>query len=270
MEYKAKVCPICGSSSIKEISNDVEEENVFYSYKCNSCCESFSTKKSFIEKNNNLRMKEKKQNLYGDDLSPRDIFRMNINNIIEINSSKGNVVCSGTGILIGNGYVLTNKHVISPEGSSESNFIDLCDDYIGESEHILPHELEFVYFDKVKDIALMHSDKLNSKINFSDGHVDTGERVYAIGNSKGYGLCIVDGLVSDNSRTVNGNEYIMISAPTTNGNSGGPLLNSRGELIGMVTAGDANVKTMNYAIPLKDILEFLDKVSKSEGINFNF
>jgi len=183
------------------------------------------------------------------------IWSGSINNIPE-----GWVLCDGN-----NGTPnLTDRFVL---GAGHNYTVDSTG---GESEHILPHELEFVYFDKVKDIALMHSDKLNSKINFSDGHVDTGERVYAIGNSKGYGLCIVDGLVSDNSRTVNGNEYIMISAPTTNGNSGGPLLNSRGELIGMVTAGDANVKTMNYAIPLKDILEFLDRVSKSEGINFNF
>ena len=268
MEYKAKSCPICGSTSIKIISNEIEEENVFYFYKCNSCCENFSTKKAYIEKKKNSQLSKKTPNAFGEDISPKEIFKMNIGNIIEIRSTKGNLVNSGTGILIGNGYVLTNKHVITSETSDDSAFIDLCDSFMCESEFVSPHELEFVFADKEKDIALMRSDKLKAKILFSSCPVETGDRVYAIGNSKGYGLCIVDGLVSDNSRFINGDEYIMISAPTPNGNSGGPVLNSKGELIGMVTAGDTKVQTMNYAIPLKHILEFLRKVSDSEGIDF--
>ena len=68
-----------------------------------------------------------------------------------------------------------------------------------------------------------------------------------------------DGIVSDSSRMIKGQEFIMFTALVTQGNSGGPLFNEMGELIGIVTMGDKNSSAMNYAIPLRRINYFLGK-----------
>ncbi len=257
MEYKAVKCPTCGSLSIVETKKEAVEGNIYYYYKCNSCLDEFNTKK----------ISNKKISNDGNELSAKDIFKNNIDKIIEIKAYKDNIVKSGTGIMLGDGYILTNKHVICDYKENDSLInLCLCDYYKGEGKSTGVLNLEFVYASKVKDIALMKCENLNSCIKFAQNKVETGDQVYAIGNSRGYGLCIVDGLVSDCERVVEGVKYIMVSAPTTNGNSGGPLLNSKGELIGMITAGDSTVQTMNYAIPLSDIIAFLKKFETLEGI----
>lgn len=263
MEYKAKKCPICGSFDIVEISNESIHDNVFYKYGCNACLEVFSTKNDFLEKERNSKINNK-SNI----LSPNEIFKRNINNIISIRCNHNDSIKCGTGILIGNGYVLTNKHVVL-DSNDNDDIIDLCDTFIGMGEFISSCELEFVYADKDNDIALLHSDKLEGKISFSNDSIETGDVIYAIGNSKGYGLCIVNGLVSDNARIINKKEYIMVSAPTTKGNSGGPLLNSYGDLVGMITMGDSVIQTMNYAIPVSTLVNFIKKASLTEELNIN-
>ncbi len=261
MEYKAKKCPICGSIDIVEINKEYIYDNVFYKYGCNACLEVFSTKRSFLEKEKNKSLSN--NNI----LSPNEIFKMNINNVISIRCKHNEIIKCGTGILIGNGYVLTNKHVVIGNSSNTNDIIDLCDTYICNGEAISSCELEFIYADKENDIALMYSDMLKGQISFSNEAVETGDSIYAIGNSKGHGLCIVNGLVSDKSRIINKKEYIMISAPTTNGNSGGPLLDSKGKLVGMITLGDEVVQTMNYAIPVSVLVSFIRRAIDTEELN---
>ncbi len=74
------------------------------------------------------------------------------------------------------------------------------------------------------------------------------------------GLSIVEGIVSDASRDVNGVEYIMHSAPVNHGNSGGPLYNSKGQVIGMIASSRKDAKNMSYAIPNSILIEFISDV----------
>ena len=67
-------------------------------------------------------------------------------------------------------------------------------------------------------------------------------------------------------REISGHEYMMITALVTNGNSGGPVFNENGELLGMVTSGSNDALVMNYAIPLKVILEFIKEVEQKEEL----
>ena len=86
-----------------------------------------------------------------------------------------------------------------------------------------------------------------------------------MGNARGQGICILEGIVSDNHRVVDGFDHIMISAAITNGNSGGPVYDGRGELIGVVVSGYNDTPSMNYVIPVHTIKRFL-KDAKSNGI----
>ena len=83
--------------------------------------------------------------------------------------------------------------------------------------------------------------------------------MYLIGNSLGEGTCITSGIISDKDRYVGdlSYPYIMTDASANPGNSGGPLLNEMGELIGVLVAGITSAKGMNYAIPVNMVNEFL-------------
>ena len=105
-------------------------------------------------------------------------------------------------------------------------------------------------------------------VEFATQDAFPGEAVYAIGNSKGEGLCIVEGIVSDVHRKIGAIDAIMISAPVTHGNSGGPVFDAEGKLLGIVQSGRTDVSAMNYVIPVKMISEFLQEAKAKENIEF--
>jgi S1-C subfamily serine protease len=77
-------------------------------------------------------------------------------------------------------------------------------------------------------------------------------RVFVIGAPKGYGFSISDGLVSQ-LREVDGMTQYQISCPISPGNSGGPLLNERGEVIGITSWTKSDAQNLSFAIPTREI-----------------
>lgn len=82
-----------------------------------------------------------------------------------------------------------------------------------------------------------------------------GEKVYVVANSLGYVDSITDGMLSNRSRNLDDPDYICLqhSAPCSSGSSGGPLLNSRGEVIGIQFATYINGENMHLAVPINVI-----------------
>ena len=165
------------------------------------------------------------------------------------------------------GYVLTNAHVVFSKEKENATRVQAADSLIGVTADKRRYAFDIVYADVRRDMALIVSDDLAAPaITFADGDVTIGEKVYAIGNSKGQGICMLDGIVSDRERFISGERYIMYSAPTVGGNSGGPLFNAHGEVIGMVTLGQKDGSLMNYAIPTGVLKAFLREAEEKEGI----
>ena len=118
-----------------------------------------------------------------------------------------------------------------------------------------------------KDMVLLHSDELSvNGVTFCAKEVETGEKIYAIGNSKGQGICILDGIVSDSERIISDEKYIMFSAPIVHGNSSGPVFNCNGEVIGIATLGREDALAMNYAIPVSAVKTFIEKAKDKEEV----
>ena len=78
-------------------------------------------------------------------------------------------------------------------------------------------------------------------------------RAYVIGAPKGYDFSVSDGLISQ-IRSVNGFLQYQLSCPISPGNSGGPILNNRGEVIGIASWTKADAQNVSFAIPTREFM----------------
>jgi serine protease Do len=272
MDYKIKTCPICGSKCIEEVSEINNCGNIFHTYKCISCDGIFSSKKEFEKKQQIeqkiIEKKEEKRNTSAG-LSAVAIYKNNVGCVVNLSCLVNELVCLGTGIIISDtGYVLTNAHVIMELSENKDKIVNLSEtimgSFYGGKDN---YELEFVFADPQQDMAILKIiDEKVKAVVFCESLLETGDKIFTIGNSKGEGMCILEGIVSDNYRKICNNEYLMISAPVTNGNSGGPVFNVNGQVVGMVTSGHKDTLAMNYAIPINVIKKFIIDVEDKEGI----
>lgn len=179
---------------------------------------------------------------------------------------------SGTGWAIGNGYLVTNNHVV--EGARSITVKGVGGDFnVGYSA-------EVVATDIINDIAILKikdsrfSGFGNIPYSVSSRMADVGEDVfvlgYPLGQLLGDEIKLTTGII--NSRTGAG-EYqncYQIQAPITNGNSGGPVFDSKGNVIGIVVAGlnkELNLaENVGYAIKTS----YLKILIESDGLNITF
>lgn len=183
-----------------------------------------------------------------------DVFENNIGGILEITWSDEQYLHSGSGFLItNNGYALTNTHVVTQEdgtsvgrvrvkmmdAETSATVVSLGDDFHGSGNGV--------------DLALIRLDQIprGAKVlSFADFEsVRIGEKVFVIGNSLGYGTCITSGIVSDKLRNVDGHDLMMTDCAVNGGNSGGPIFNEKGLVIGVIVSGITGAEGMNFAIP---------------------
>lgn len=289
MDYKAKECAVCGSDKIKLISHKNDGENIFYTYACEACGEVFSTESKFLKQQEKLKKQAEKEaarqatkqakeaalNISREEeaeqanntpLSATEIFKKNRKFVVEIQADFGLVSSRGTGIIIGDGYILSNAHVVFDK-KSDRGVAYAADEILCKDASQNVYELDLIYADIKKDMVLLHSDELSvDGVTFCAKEVETGEKIYAIGNSKGQGICILDGIVSDSERLVGCDKFIMFSAPIVHGNSGGPVFNGNGEVIGIATLGREDALAMNYAIPVSAVNTFIEQAKVKEEV----
>ena len=241
MIYELNKCPICGSSKLNIKSKITNGGDTIIKYQCLSC-DGIVTNNSYLSKENN-------------DNEAVFIYGNAIKSVVEITSDFGDKSASGTGILLKDNYVLTNAHIITDASKLADSIIA---NYNNDFEN---YNLEIISVDDDLDIALLKIEHLEYiPIDLEQLTVNTGEKVYAIGNAIGQGISIVEGIVSDSCRNVNGHTFIMHSAPVNHGNSGGPLYNSKGQVIGMISSSRKDAKNMGYAIPNNVLIGFIDDV----------
>lgn len=197
------------------------------------------------------------------ELSGESIYEQSILGMLEIYTNCG----SGSGFLISNdGFALTNTHVVVDENnivckkikvkllgqSISAEVVKLGDNKSGLGNGI---DLAVIKLSQVPDGAAPF-------ILADSQSVKVAEKVYAIGNSLGYGTCITSGIVSDNKRKKGNQTYIMTDCAVNHGNSGGPLLNAEGKVIGVLTRIEFNLNIqevadgMKYAIPSNEAKNF--------------
>ncbi len=179
------------------------------------------------------------------ELTSTEVARLISPATVEINTFRRNDAewATGSGFFIdSSGRLITNYHVI--EDAYQIKVL-LYDGEVCEVTGIIA-------FDEKLDIAILQIDRETPDyLEFSSEEPEKGEVVYAIGSSLGLGGTFTSGLVSTVSREINEQFYIQTSAAISGGNSGGPLVNSRGYVIGINTMSARAGQNLNFAIPIE-------------------
>lgn len=165
--------------------------------------------------------------------------------IVRIQSENG----SGTGFFIHEeGYVLTNAHVVLDQPFVRG--------FIGDSPIVYEFEVKASGTVMGLDLALIEllEDASFNTLPFAENHLELGETVFAIGNPKNLGMSISKGTIS----RIKENEY-QLDMTLNPGNSGGPVINEKGEVVGIVSYLLEEVNGLSFAINLKTIQTFLHK-----------
>ena len=173
----------------------------------------------------------------------------------------------GSGSIVSDdGYIVTNSHVVSDGEAKEINVLF-------NNGETAPAEL--VWNDASLDLAIIKvaSDNENLKaIDIGDSdEIGVGDRVVAIGNPLGFELqsTVTSGIISGLNRSVSFNTGVQMDglmqtdAAINSGNSGGALLNSKGQLIGINTAKAGNSDGIGFAIPINSVKPVIDKIREN-------
>ena len=259
-----EICPVCGSKNLKIIDEKTKK------YICLSCDETFTLEEKPVVKEVIHTVVEKQiEKVVNENYSAKDIYNKNIDSIMEVTATFGDDESHGTGFYISsNGYMITNAHVVIDVKNSKPI---LCDGVsVCKSRSTDFYDAEIVYLDAKNDLALLKVSVNGQKfISFAKNDVEVGDRVFAIGNSLGDGLNLLDGIVGDLSRKFKSTTAFLFNALVTHGCSGGPVFNDKGEVCG-VTVGGANIAAgMNFALPVSTVLDFINKAKKEKLLLFN-
>ena len=185
-------------------------------------------------------------------LNSEEIYNAAAQSTVEIQIVTDDGKVTGTGFCDDNdGTIITNYHVI--RGGTEG----FVKDYYGTKYDIV----SVIGYDEDKDIAILKTDfKCDAVLPKRETALKVGEDVYALGSSQGLTNTFSSGIISALDRNVNGNSYIQTTAPISNGNSGGPLIDKQGNVVGINCGALSNGQNLNFAIDIKEV----SKVSRDK------
>lgn len=188
-------------------------------------------------------------NIYESNYLPSQIYEMIVSSTVRIEACdrNGKMHNVGSGFFISaEGEIVTNYHVIAGAYKLKVKLYG-GDEY--EVSAVRGYSIE-------KDIAVLKIDvEGNSYLKLSLNGVKTGDPVYALGSPLGVDNIFTDGIISNPSKNINGKEMIVFTAPIAAGSSGGPLVNARGEVIGINCQVADKGQNMNFAIGIKAVTE---------------
>ena len=176
---------------------------------------------------------------------------------IEVCDRNDQATASGSGFFVtSDGVAVTNYHVIDGTASA---YIRTVDNRVFPVTHIIA-------YDEALDVAILKISRTDTDgrsvagfpaVTLADSdQIKAGQRIYTLGSPKGLQNTISDGIISNVKQTVDGSEYIQITAPISHGSSGGALADEYGEVLGITSAGVENAENIGFAIPINRIRQF--------------
>jgi S1-C subfamily serine protease len=195
-------------------------------------------------------------------LTGRDIARKSFEStvLITINDNYSQPLSIGSGFFVSPQIVATNVHVIKSGKSGFCKIVNQPTKYTIEG---------IVAIDPKNDIVLLKVSNVISKflhIANSTDNVFIGDAIYVIGNPHGLEGTFSEGIISG-IRRIEKDSLYQITAPISPGSSGGPVLDSQGNVIGIAFASITNGQSLNFAIPVSYVNNLLNKLSAPVSLN---
>jgi len=211
-------------------------------------------------------------NIFGEDLPG---FEFEVPQRVQ-KGTKYQEVGAGSGFIVSqDGLVVTNRHVV----------LDKAADYVVMTNDGRKYDAKILALDPVQDLAIMkiQSDETFPAITLGNSNgIQIGQGAIAIGNALGqFSNTVSVGVVSGLKRTVNASNesgsfsetlegIIQTDAAINFGNSGGPLINLKGEVIGVNTATAQGAQTVGFAIPINIAKRDIQQIVATNKITYAF
>lgn len=164
----------------------------------------------------------------------------------------------GSGFSIGENCIITNAHVLEKTDSIQIS------SYSGEK-----YEAYIVSMDTEADIAILGVNDVNFTPLKTSSDYTVGDDVYAIGAPNSLAYTLTKGVISSKERKTGSQTYIQTDAAINSGNSGGPLLNDAGEVIGVNSYKMSDSEGIGLAIPISTVIQYMsnEKIETNESGN---
>lgn len=171
--------------------------------------------------------------------------------LLVMEDGNGQPLSLGSGFFVRNGEIASNLHVVEGAARGYAKII-------GQKAK---HDVEAITaLDSFRDLVVLKisAARASTLILGNSDAVQVGETVYAVGNPQGLEGTFSQGIVSS-IREVGNDKVLQITAPISPGSSGGPVLNGKGEVIGVSVATFRGGQNLNFAIPSNYLKALLGK-----------
>jgi hypothetical protein len=178
--------------------------------------------------------------------------------LLTTQDSAGQPLLLGSGFFVAGHVIATNFHVIRGAAKGYGRLVG--------------HKLGFsiigvVGVDKGRDLALLSVDVKAPPLRLADsGSAEVGDNVYAVGNPEGLEGTFSQGLISG-IRQRDSDAILQITAPISPGSSGGPVLNSKGEVVGVAVSTCTEGQNLNFAVPVAYLTQLLNNRKPLSGLS---
>ncbi len=192
-------------------------------------------------------------------------------------NNESNWAGNGSGLIISKeGHIVTNHHVIKDANSIEVEF--------NNEEGLKKYNAVVINSDKETDLAILKIEDEDFKefnetpaYNFKSGLADSGEKIYAYGypmalSTMGKEVKVTDGIISSKTGIDGDVKTYQISAPIQPGNSGGPLFDDKGNLLGINSSGLSKeiADNVGYSIKTNYLLNLIDVLPEKIELPYSY
>lgn len=180
--------------------------------------------------------------------------------------SKERVLGSGF-IISSDGYIVTNRHVVDGDSELKVRLLDRHE-----------YKAKIVGMDKRTDLALLkiNGNHLPTLPLGNSNHLQVGQWILAIGNPFGFDYTATQGIISALSRNLPDENYvpfIQTDAAVNPGNSGGPLLNLKGQVVGVnsqIYTSSGGFMGLSFAIPINLVKDVINQIKAHGKVNYGW
>ena len=212
-----------------------------------------------IEEKSNLQLTELKSELKSIQIKSADFSAIVydvLKSVVSVRTDKG----QGSGVIIGRGgFIVTNVHVIN--GASRVEIYTYGKD---------TYDTSLVGYNSDADIAVLKIDEGNLQyLEFADSDdIKIGDKVIALGNPAGLDFTVTEGIISAKRKASNNLDYFQTDVPLNPGNSGGPLVNKEGNVVGINNFKVGGFESLGFALTSDDVKDAVDAIMQNANVSY--